>query len=533
MPPHLIRSLLFGAACALAVSAAARAESVLRVAMTASDVPLTTGNPDQGAEGMLMVGYNLYDALINWDLSRDDRVAPLRPGLATAWKVDPADNKKWLFTLRRGVTFHDGSAFTADAVVWNFEKLLNKESPQYDAKQASQTLLRIPSVVGARKIDADTVEIDTNMPDAFLPYQLTWVLFSSPAQFEKLGRSWERFAGEPSGTGPWKALRLTPRERLEMVRNDKYWDAERIPKLDKLIVVPVPEPSARTAALRSGQVDWIEAPAPDAIPSIRQAGFQIVTNSYPHVWVYDFSRIEGSPFADIRIRKAANLAVNREGLKQLLGGLALPAKGMVTPNSPWFGKPSFDITYDPAAAKRLLAEAGYGPDKPLVVKILMAASGSGQMQPQPMNEYIQENLADVGIKMELEVVDWSNLLGRWRSGTRAEANKGLAGVQTNMIVQDPFTAIVRFVDSRLIAPKGVNFGEFKDPAVDALIDRARLAFDAAEQDRLLGEIHAKMVDQAAFLYVVHDVSPRAISPKVKGYVQAQSWYQDFTRISMP
>jgi ABC-type transport system substrate-binding protein len=205
---------------------------------------------------------------------------------------------------------------------------------------------------------------------------------------------------------------------------------------------------------------------------------------------------------------------------------------MVTPNSPWFGKPAFDIAYDPAAAKKLMAEAGYSPEKPLTVKVVMAANGSGQMQPQPMNEYIQENLAAVGIKVELDTVDWSTMLSRWRSGARADANKGTAAVQTNMIVQDPFTAIVRFADSRLVAPKGVNFGEFKDAEADALIDKARTTFDIAEQDKLLAQVHARMVDQASFLFVVHDVSPRAIAPKVKGYIQAQSWYQDFTRIEL-
>jgi peptide/nickel transport system substrate-binding protein len=531
MTQRLIKTV-FLALAVLAALPAARAESVLRVAMTVSDVPLTTGNPDQGAEGMLMVGYNLYDALVNWDLSRADVVAPLTPGLATEWHVDPADNKKWLFSLRQGVMFHDGSAFDADAVVWNFDKILNDKAPQYDAKQAGQARGRIPTVAGYRKLDAGTVEISTSVPDAFLPYQVTWILFSSPAQYEKLGRSWDKFASEPSGTGPFKAVKFAPRERLEMVPNQAYWDPKRVPKLDRLIVMPVPEASARTAALRSGQVDWIEAPAPDAIPSMRQAGFEIVTNAYPHAWVYDFSKIEGSPFADVRVRKAANLAVNREGLKQLLGGLALPARGIVTPNSPWFGAPSFDVKYDPDAAKALMKEAGYGPDKPLAVTVVMAANGSGQMQPQPMNEYIQENLAAVGIKVELEAVDWSNMLSRWRSGARAEANKGVGAVQTNMIVQDPITPIVRFADSRLVAPKGVNFGEFKDPETDALIDRARLSFDIAEQNRLLGQIHARLVDQASFLFVVHDVSPRAISPKVKDYVQAQSWYQDFTRVRM-
>src|SRR5271156_5598900 len=128
MTHRFVRSILLGALCALAALPEARADSVLRVAMTVSDVPLTTGNSDQGAEGMLMVGYNLYDALVNWDLSRADVVAPLTPGLATEWHVDPADNKKWIFVLRPGVKFHDGSTFDADAVGWNFEKILNDKA---------------------------------------------------------------------------------------------------------------------------------------------------------------------------------------------------------------------------------------------------------------------------------------------------------------------------------------------------------------------------------------------------------------------
>src|SRR6516162_1531737 len=97
-------ALLLGAALA----GPARAEAVLRVAMTAGDIPDWTGQPDQGFEGLRFVGWSLHDSLINWDLSRGDREPPLRPGLATKWYIDPSDNKKWIFELRRGVKFHDG-----------------------------------------------------------------------------------------------------------------------------------------------------------------------------------------------------------------------------------------------------------------------------------------------------------------------------------------------------------------------------------------------------------------------------------------
>jgi hypothetical protein len=125
------------------------------------------------------------------------------------------------------------------------------------------------------------------------------------------------------------------------VPNADYWDKARVPKLDKLVLLPMPEANARTAALRSGQVDWIEAPAPDAMPSLK-GGFQLVSNAYPHNWTWHSLRAEGSPWNDIRVRKAANLAVDREGMKELLGGLMIPAKGFLPPGHHWFGKPSFE-----------------------------------------------------------------------------------------------------------------------------------------------------------------------------------------------
>ena len=134
--------------------------------------------------------------------------------------------------------------------------------------------------------------------------------------------------------------KFTPRERLELTRNENYWDKARVPKIDKMLLLPMPEANARTAALLSGQVDWIEAPAPDAVAEIKQRGFVIQSNEEPHVWPWQFSRIEGSPWNDIRVRKAANLCIDREGLKDgLLAGLMVPATGTFEPGHPWRGKP--------------------------------------------------------------------------------------------------------------------------------------------------------------------------------------------------
>ncbi len=268
----------------------AAAQGTLRIAMTAADIPLTTGQTDNGGEGQRFMGYTVYDALINWDLSSATKPSDLAPGLALSWGLDPADTTKthWILKLRPDVHFHDGSEFTADAAVWNFDKLLKTDSPQYDPRQSAQGKSRIPAIASYRAIDKLTLEIVTKAPDATLPYQVAWILMSSPANWEKLGKSWEAVAKTPSGTGPWKLATWVPRERAELVPNPDYWDKARVPKLDKLILIPMPEVNARVAALRSGQVDWIEAPSPDAVKSLVGAGFKIVTNAYPHNWTWHF-----------------------------------------------------------------------------------------------------------------------------------------------------------------------------------------------------------------------------------------------------
>jgi ABC-type transport system substrate-binding protein len=513
---------------------AARAQGTLRIGMTASDIPLTTGQADNGGEGMRFMGYTVYDGLINWDLSSATKPSGLVPGLALSWGLDPADatKTKWVFKLRPGIKFHDGSDFTADSVVWNLDKILKTDSPQFDQRQSAQGKTRVPAVASYRAVDPMTFEVTTKVPDATLPYQIAWIMMSSPAQWEKLGKSWEAFAKTPSGTGPWKLTLFVPHERAEMVPNPNYWDKARVPKLDKLVLLPLPEANARVAALRSGQVDWIEAPAPDAVESLKGAGFVIVQNAYPHNWTWHLSRVEGSPWNDIRVRKAANLAVDREGMKELLAGMMIPAEGFVPPGSQWFGHPTFKLKYDPEEAKKLLKEAGYGPDHPLVTKVLISPSGSGQMQPLPMNEYIQQNLAEVGIKVSFEVVEWNQLINIWRAGAKDPSARGATAINYTYFIQDPFTGFIRHVECDLQPPNGTDWGYYCDPEMDKLLQQVRNTFDPAAQTAVLEKVHEKFVDDALFLMVTHDSNPRAMSPKVKGFVQAQNWFQDFSPISM-
>ena len=529
-----------------AAASAASAQSVVRIGMTAADIPKTVGQPDQGFEGNRFTGNTMYDGLTMWDLSSAEKASVVIPGLATQWGVDEADKTKWIFKLRPGVKFHDGSEFTADAVVWNVEKVLKQDAPHFDASQVGVTASRMPNLRSARKIDAMTVELTTAAPDALLPINLTNLFMASPAHWQKLydaasatdpkekaKQAWDAFSRNASGTGPWKMDKFVPRERLEVVKNDAYWNAARRPKVDRMVMLPMPEANARTAALLSGQVDWIENPAPDALPQIKQRGFSIFQNEQPHVWPWQFSRIEGSPWNDIRVRKAANLCVDRNAMKEgLLSGLMVPASGTFEPGHPWRGNPKFQIKFDPNEARKLMTEAGYSKDKKLKVKTQTSASGSGQMLPLPMNEFVQQSLAECFFDVELDVIEWNTLFTNWRKGAKDESARGAHATNVTYAAMDPFFAMIRFLDSKMAPPTSNNWGFINDPEFDKLVATVRTAFDPAERDKALAALHERSVDEAAFLWVAHDVGPRAMTPKIKGFVQPKSWFVDFSTMTI-
>ena len=530
------RSLLAGAsalALPMGLGAPAHAqETVVRFGISMADVPLTTGQPDRGAGAYKFTGYTIYDPLVAWEMDVSDRPGKLIPGLATEWKVSDTDKTLWTFKLRPGVKFHDGSSFDADSVVWNFDKVFDTKSPQFDQRQASQVRPRLPSVASYKKIDEMTVEVKTKVVDALFPYQMLWFLVCSPAQWEKMGKDWNKVASEPSGTGPFKLARLVPRERAELVKNEAYWNPKRIPKADRMVLIVAPEASTRTAALLSGAVDLIETPPPDAVDRLTKGGMRIVQNVTPHVWNYHPSMLPGSPWTDIRLRKAANLAIDRNAIVQLLGGLAQPAFGQVDRTSPWFGKPSFEIKYAPDAARKLMSEAGFSKTQPLKTKFVVASGGTGQMLSLPMNEAIQEMFKDVYIDLEFKVVELEALYTAWRAGAKAEMNKDVTANNIAYVTSDPLYAFTRFFASNQASPVGVNWSNYASPEVDKLIDQALATFDASQQDAIMAKVHEKVVDDAVLIWVVHDTNPHALSPKIKSYIQAQHWFQDLTTIGV-
>ncbi|MBE7159199.1 MAG: hypothetical protein INR62_12340, partial [Rhodospirillales bacterium] len=279
------------------------------------------------------------------------------------------------------------------------------------------------------------------------------------------------------------------------------------------------------------QVDWIEVPPPDSIPSLKAAGLQISTWPYPHTYPYALSCLNDSAFKDVRVRQAINYAVDREGLCKLLNGTARPAVGLYPPEDPIFGRPTQHYTYDPEKAKALLKEAGYGPNNPMKAKIMISTSGSGQMMPIPMNEFMQQNFAAVGMQIDFDVVEWGTMLVAVRSDPTAPQSHGDQGINISLSFTDP-SSMFRYYAKDSFSPVNYNWGHWDNQEATDLLRKAQATFSKDEQIELLAKAHAIVVDQAPWFFICHDLNPRALSKRVMGFKPAQSWYQDFTQISM-
>jgi ABC-type transport system substrate-binding protein len=532
MPFYRLASAL--AFAAMVTAQPVGAETTLRIAMTAADVPTTTGLPNNGFEGMRFLGYPVFEGLVLWDLTRSDKLAGLRPGLAEKWEQSPDDKKTWIFHLRRGVSFHDGASFNADAVIWNLDRYFNKDSAQFEAPASGMTRARVPLMGSYRKIGDYTVAITTKTAASYFPYMAVYILFTSPASFEKAGKDWSKVATLPAaGTGPFQITRVVPRVEADLARFDGYWDAAKKAKVDRIVLLPVPESTARVAALRSGQVDWIEVPPADAVASLKGAGFNITTGSYPHVWPWFYNiGAKDSPFKDVKVRQGLNYCIDRAGLVTLLNGLAEPSAGWLKASDPNFGNPANHYKFDPAKGKALLAEAGYTLEKPLSFKVMISPSGSGQMLPLPMNEFVQENLKQAcGVQVEFEVVEWQVLLTSARATPDSPGLKGAMALNISSPSSDA-GIMARYFSSANFSPNGFNFEQWKDDEFDTALDIMANSTDPAGIAAAFRKAHERLVDNPPWLFIVHDLNPRAMSPKVKGFVSPQSWFADLTLVSV-
>jgi peptide/nickel transport system substrate-binding protein len=495
----------------------------LRIAITAADVPLTDQQTDQGAEGNRWVGYTLGDALVNWELGQNDHVPGFIPGLAESWEIDPTDPTRWVFHMREGATFHDGTPVDANAVFYNYERVLNEEAEFYNqtlgaGKGSAKLAIKSYSVV-----DDMTFEVFSEQPDSFLLYEIVANFVHSPTAMAAAGAA---YRDHPYGSGAFEYVSQQARTQLTMKPfEDYYGDKARV---DQLIILPMPEATTRLAALRNQEVDWIEVPPPDALPGLESSGFQIYMTQTAHNWPHQFN-VNKAPFDNKLVRQAFNYAIDREAMcRDLLNNICEPGLSFANQATPWVGESESVYSYDPEKAKALLAEAGV--TTPLTYKVLISASGSGQMLPVPMNEFVQRNLAAIDVNMEIEVIEWNTYITRIRNGSfTSPENAAYDAVNVSWLSVDP-SAFIRLMYSSSVPPNGWNMAGYSSPEFDDLVDRARATTSIEERDQLLTQANELVTEDAPWLWIAHDRNPRVLSPRVKNYIQEKHTYTSVVNV---
>jgi peptide/nickel transport system substrate-binding protein len=452
------------------------------------------------------ININLYDGLVRY---AEDSLE-VEPQLATDWEIDD-EGLVYTFELRDDVTFHDGTAFDAEAVKFNFDRMLDEDHPHHDTGPfplAEQFFGQIDEV---RVVDDHVVEFELSSPFAPFMANLAYPtgLLISPAAVEEHG---EDVGRNPAGTGPYVFSEWEGNQHVIVERNDDYWDGA--PEVPAVVFRPITESQTRVNELMSGGADLIVEVPPDDVAALRDDDDVVVQEQAgPHVWFLILNVAE-EPFDDVRMRQAVNHAINKQSIvDDVLQGTATVADG---PIAEAFGAaynddlPAYD--YDPDRAEELMEEAGYGAG--VDITFYVTEGGSGMLDPVPMGEAIQADLGEVGINVSIETYEWNSFLDEVNAGIEGKADMA----QMAWMTGDPDT--LPFLTLRTAAwpdEGGFNSGYYSNDQVDELLESAQVEVDEDARIEMYHEMQEIVVEEAPWVFVASWKQNAAMAPDIEGF----------------
>ena len=382
---------------ALFALAAGSGEAAPDTLVIAQGADITTLDPTQATQiHNLNLFYNIYDALVTWD-SKD--IGKVVPELAVSWRsVNPTT---WQFKLRQGVKFHNGEPFNAEAAKFTIDRLITKGVHQVYGGFAT--------IERAEVVDPYTINMVTSKPDPILVKRFAGYGGQMlPPQYVKQV-DWKDFALRPVGTGPYKFVEWVKDDRVVLEAIDAYWRGA--PKIKKVEWRPDPgqlRPRGRADA-RRGPADHQGAPGPRA--AVEKAGCCRVEHTLTNLVTVYLINAQKGPLANTKVRQALNYAVNKDKIiKELYHGYAIPI-GSGIPNTDFGFNPGIKpYPYDPAMAKKLLAEAGYAGG----VEIELQSGNGIHLNDRQLTEAVAAMLGEVGVRARSAC--WSPPRGSSSSG---------------------------------------------------------------------------------------------------------------------
>ena len=436
------------------------------------------------------VNRNIYDYLMR-RVFRDGKIQHL-PMLATSWEA--TNDTTWIFHLRKGVKFHNGEDFNAEAVKYSIERVLN---PAQKAKYR----WAIAFIDRVDVVDPYTVKIITKVPAPTIIINLGWTLSIAPPKYFK-EKGDEYVSTHPIGTGPFKFVRWKKDEEIVLEANENYWAGA--PKIKNLIFKPIPEDSTRIAALLGGDVDIAKKVPAHLITMVNKSNTAkvVTTPSGLSICVY-LNTLKEGPLEDKRVRQAINYAVDKESIiKHVLEGYGKPLGSPLNPAHFGYDPSIKPYPYDPQKAMALLKEAGYGNGLTLTFN-----SPSGRYdRDKEFAEAIAGQLAKVGINVKLQFHEWGGYMAKLISREAGPMyTNGWAGT---------FDADGLFFP---LLHCNEPLSTWCNKQFDSYLDQARSILDQKKREKLYHEASKLCHDEAPALFLHYGVDIYGVSNRVQNF----------------
>ena len=447
------------------------------------------------------------------------------PNLAKEWKISD-DGLVYTFDLEKGIKFHDGSDFNAEAVVKNFkrwmsghEKIFPYFASQFGGFEGDEGAV----IKEVKALDEFTVEFTLNRPQAPFLKNLAMSPFaiSSPTAIEK---DVNKYFQHPVGTGPFKFESWKRNDTITVVKNDKYWK-KGLPKLDKVIFKVIEDNSARLNTLIKGDVDLIDGLNPsDVVRVAAEKKLQIFERPSMNVGYLGFN-VEKEPFNNKLVRQALNHAVDKEAIiKNFYEGTAEPAKNPMPPSVSGYNDEIQDYEYDLDKAKELLAEAGYA-DGFKMDLWAMPVPRPYMPNGRKVAEALQADFAKIGVEVNIVSMEWGTYLEKTRDG---EAPMFMLGWTGDNGDADNFLYVL--LDKDAIGSN--NYTRYSNDEVHDLLIKAQTEIDEEKRNQLYNEAQKIIHEDAPWIPLAHSVPQLAGIKEIKGFVPHPTGSQSFVDVSV-
>ena len=502
---------ILAAAAALAIGLACASAQAVTLRWAAQNDILTFDPHSQNHSTSNTMSMHVYEGL-----TRYDKNYKVEPALATSWQqLAPT---QWRFNLRKNVKFHDGAPFTADDVVFSFERI----------KQPQGTMqIYVVGIKEVRKVDDFTVDLILEAPVPILLRNIiefrimnrAWSVKNKSQNIQDYAKREETYASRnANGTGPYILKEWSPDQRIVFTANSGWWD-KREGNVTDIVYTPIKADATRVAALLSGDVDLVtDLPTQDVARLRQNAALKVVDG--PEVRTIfigldqfnnelQYSAVKGkNPFKDVRVRKALNMAVDRAAIQRtIMRGLSIPAGIMVAPGVNGHtvdgDKPT---AFDADGAKKLLAEAGY-PDG---FEFTLDCSNNRYVNDEEICQALVSMWARAGLKVKLNAMPFATFIPKILKHDTSAYMLGW-GVAT----YDALYSLQSLVRTKTTGADGnFNLGRISNAKVDAIVDAAKTETDVAKPDAMLREGLKITAEEALYVPIHHQMRPWAMKKNV-------------------